>query len=96
MDIYSYFDTITSKLTLDDMNVLGILYDNDATAKFKSMTNKNVIEQTQLTHAKYRKAINRLDALHFIETVIGGKEHGLYVSEFGIAAINKNLEGVDI
>lgn len=89
-----YFQNIVNNLTLDDMNVLGILIDNEATATFKSMRKKDIFERSGLSEANYRKVIYRLDAINFIETVIGNKEHMLFITNFGIMAVEKSLEGV--
>lgn len=89
-----YFNHIVSKLTIDDMNILGILTDNDATATFKAMKKKDVHLKSGLSEANYRKIIYRLDAINFIETVTGNKEHMYYITTFGRKAVEKSLEEV--
>lgn len=92
--MHEYFDHVVESLNIDDISVLGILADNDATAKFKAMRKKDVFSRSGLTEAKYRKVLHRLDALNFIEVVIGGKEHKFYINDFGLFAIEKSLEDV--
>lgn len=89
-----YFNHITSRLTLDEMDILGILADNDATATFKAMKKKEVFELSKKSEANFRKIIYRLDAINFLETVTGNKEHMYYVTNFGLYAIDQSLEGV--
>lgn len=90
----NYFHHIVSKLTIDDMNILGILTDQDATATFKALKKRDVYERSGLTEANFRKIIYRLDAINFIETVTGSKEHMYYITSFGLSAIDQSLEGV--
>lgn len=90
----SYFNHIVSKLTIDDMNILGILTDNDATATFKAMKKKDIHKRSGLSEANYRKIIYRLDAINFIETVTGGKEHMFYITDFGKSAVERSLEEI--
>ena len=89
-----YFQHVVSRLNLDEMNVLGILTDDDATATFKSMKKKELYERSGLSEANFRKIIYRLDAISFVETVTGSKEHMYYVTNFGLMAINQSLDGV--
>lgn len=90
----NYFKHIVSRLTIDEMNVLGILTDNDATATFKAMRKKEVFDRSCLSEANFRKIIYRLDAVNFIETVSGNKEHMYYITQFGLMAIDESLDGV--
>lgn len=89
-----YFQHITSRLTIDEMNIIAVLTDNEATATFKAMKKKDVFELSKLSEANFRKIIYRLDAINFIETVTGNKEHMYYVTSFGLNAIDQSLEGV--
>lgn len=91
----NYFNYIVSRLTLDDMNVLGILSDNEANATFKAMWKKEVFEISGLTEANFRKVIYRLEAINFLGVVTGKKEHMYYITTFGVTAISKSLEGVE-
>lgn len=86
-----YFQHVVGKLNIDDMNILGILTDMDATATFKAIRKKDVFERSGLSEANYRKVIYRLDAMEFIQTVVGGKEHMLFITDYGTMAINHSL-----
>lgn len=87
----SYFDAVVNSLTLDDLNILGILVDNDATAKFKAIKNNTVCEKSGLSNANFRKTLYRLTANCFIKTATGNKEHLIYVTDFGQKALQKSL-----
>jgi hypothetical protein len=88
-----YFQHIVARLTLDDISILGILADNKATAPFKAMRKKSFIEEMGISEANLRKTIYRLGAVDFIGTVIGNKEHKLFITDIGSLAIEKSLEG---
>ncbi len=87
----NYFPYIISKLTIDDMTVLGILSDLQVNAVFKSIKKKDVLSKTHLTEANFRKSIYRLEANGFIEIVKTDKEHKIYITEFGQIALNESL-----
>jgi RIO-like serine/threonine protein kinase len=90
-----YFEHIVSRLTLDDMQILAMLSDKDFTASFKAVKKKEIFELLGFSEANYRKTIYRLDALNFIETLTGVKEHKIYITNYGLLAIQKSLEGDD-
>lgn len=89
--IEQYFDHILSRLTLDEMGILGVLLDYDATATFKAMKKKILFEHGGLSEANFRKIIYRLDALNFIETVSGNKEHMYFITGYGKNAMEKSI-----
>lgn len=90
----SYFKHIISRLTFNEISILGILADNDATASFKALKKKTLYKESNLTEANFRKYIYRLDAINFIEAVTGNKEHMYYITNFGLDAIDQSLQGV--
>lgn len=85
-----YFQTVVSDLTIEDLTVLGILHDNEATSNFKSLKYQKVIDLSNLTKAKFYKTIHRLTANKLIET-IAGREYQMYITNFGILALEKSL-----
>lgn len=87
-----YFQHIVSKLTLDDMKILGILSDQDANALFKSIKKKAIQEMTNISVASFRKSMDRLEASGLIELDTRSKEHKLYISEYGKEALKQQLE----
>lgn len=89
-----YFQHVANSLTHDDMKVLGILFDNEATAGFKAMKNADVLPATQLSEATYRRVVYRLSANKFVEIITQQKMHMLYITEFGMNAIRTTVNGV--
>lgn len=82
-----YFTNIVSNLSSDDFEILGILFEMNATSSFKSVGNQTVFKQSKLTESKYRNAINRLIALDFISHARKlSKENFLFISPYGCAA----------
>lgn len=89
-----YFNYVISSLSINDMYVLGTLQENDATAGFKAMPNNQIVVNVKLTESIYRRTINRLCANKLIETISVEKQNYFYLSEYGIAALSKSMEGV--
>ena len=87
-----YFNHIASKLTYDEMTILGFLFEQDANALFKAIKKKTVLSETKLTIAKLRKAMEKLESKYFLEVDSSTKEHKLFITEFGEIALNKQLQ----
>lgn len=90
----NYFQEVISSLTYNDMKVLGILFDNEADASFKAMKNTDILERTKLTEANYRKIIYRLVASKFIEVINHQKNKNIYITDFGVQALQTTMKGV--
>jgi predicted transcriptional regulator len=71
------------------------LQDQDATVAFKAMSNQSLLKSSNLTEARYRKIISRLIANYFVDIVAVSKQQTLYVTSYGILALQKSLEGVN-
>lgn len=89
-----YFKSVVSSLTVDDMNILDILYSKEADAAFKAIVNSDVLRISKLSEATYRRIIYRLEANKFIEIINVKKQNALYITQYGIQAIIKSVEGV--
>lgn len=89
----NHFVSLVSRLTLDDIEILNTLTSTESLSRFSARTKKEVQEGAKITEAKLRKSIVRLDAMNFIEVVPGGREHLLYVTEYGQQAIQHISEG---
>lgn len=87
-----YFRCVVSGLTIDDTMLLGILQDKDAISKQKSIKVSVVLKESEYTEAKFRKSIDRLTALQFITLNKDYKEHGVFISEYGVIALKNTLE----
>jgi DNA-binding IclR family transcriptional regulator len=82
----SYFQNVITKLTHEDINLLTILREHEATSIFKAVRNQKVFEQSNLTEAQYRRVFNRLVALDFIHVTPSSREYLLYLTPYGEAA----------
>lgn len=89
-----YFKDVVSSLSIDDMNILGILYDNEALATFKAINGNEVFETSGLSEATYRKIIYRLIANKFVEAVTLKRQHSLFITQYGATALKTSLEGM--
>lgn len=87
-----YFQTLVERLSLDDIEVLNSLIKNESTNRFSSTTKKEIQEVSKLTESKFRKSIARLEAMNFLEITAGSREHVLYVTEYGLEAIQNIYE----
>lgn len=92
----NYFDHIISKLTINDMSILGVLADNQANVAFKAMRKKDVFDQLKMSEANFRKSLYRLEANQFIEVDTVDREHKLYITEYGQIALNQSLEEEEV
>lgn len=81
-----YFHSVVTKLNCEDVAILIILMERNAISHFKSIGNQSVFELSSLTEAKYRRTINRLNALDFVQTSHIGKERLLFLTQYGEAA----------
>ncbi|MCA1233343.1 hypothetical protein LBW83_17170 [Bacillus velezensis] len=89
----TYFDSVIDNLTRNDLYILGLLSDEGVDLKFKSIRKKTIQEKTQLTDATFRKSIDRLEALQFINIVKNSKEHTVFITQYGQEALRYQLEG---
>jgi RIO-like serine/threonine protein kinase len=91
-----YFQQITNNLDVDDLMILDSLKEDDANVKFKAMKNTVLFERSGMSEAKYRKTIARLSSISFIEANTTNKEHALFITEYGMIALQimiKKAEG---
>lgn len=91
----SYFTLLVNRLTLDDIEVLNTLIKHESTNRFSARTKKEILEMSELSEARFRKTISRLDANYFIDICTGNKDHLLYITEYGIQAIQYIYERVE-
>lgn len=94
-----YLDEVIENLTLEDLKVLGELYDKCAFNKFKGLTNKKLSDSTYLTKNAYSSTTNRLFGKCFIDKATDFKTHRIYITNYGVYALERSLkikEGVDL
>lgn len=89
-----YLHFIVSKLTIEELSILGILNDKDATAAFKAIRRSLLFKESKLSTATFRKTVDKLTATQFLKIVTGGKEGKLYLSYYGQKALQQSLEEV--
>lgn len=89
----SHFCSLLENLTLDELEILKALIDEDSLNRFSARTKKEISIKTNLTDSILRKSITRLEAMNFIEVVAGSREHLLYINEYGQDAIKKITDG---
>ncbi|WP_139996320.1 hypothetical protein [Paenibacillus paridis] len=87
-----YFQYIVENLNVQDIQMLRILSNEGANAKYKAMLNAKAFEKSGLTEAKYRYVITRLTAMRFIEVNTTSKEHSLFINGYGKKALSATLE----
>jgi len=83
----NYFSEVIKKLTIDDISILAILHDDDATEVFKAMKASQVLKASEMTEAVFRKVIVRLEATRFIEKTTSSRHTSIYITEFGRSAL---------
>jgi hypothetical protein len=91
-----YFEYVINNLTIEELNILGILLDQDSAAPYKAMTNQEVFQKSSMTEATYRKVIYGLICHKFIETLNTKKQRNVYLTEYGVMAIQKSLERMTV
>jgi predicted transcriptional regulator len=92
--VKEYFDHIIRQLAIEEVSVLGILLDRDATAAFKSVRRSQLYENSDMSLATFRKTIDKLKSTSFIEVVTTRKEHKVYLTSYGLLALEKSLKEV--
>ena len=88
----AYFGNIVRRLTIEEMGIIGLLSDVDATAAFKAIKRSELQKMSKLTEAHFRKTMDKLTAMQFIGVVTGGKDHKIFVTEYGHLALDYTLE----
>lgn len=91
-----YFREIVKDLTIEDIALLNTIHDQDAVSKQKSIKVSHVMTLCDTTEAKYRKMVDKLVSLKFIVLNKDYKEHGLFISDYGINALTNTLENMEV
>jgi predicted transcriptional regulator len=94
VSLIDYFDYIIKQLSIDEVSVLGILKDQDATAAFKSVRKSKLHVSSKMTLATFRKTIEKLKATRLIDVVTARKEHKVYLTSYGSKALETLLKEV--
>ena len=87
-----HFRTLVDGLDLTDIEILNFLSSKGSYSKFSAQTKKESMETLQMSESKIRKSIIRLEAMKFIDVVVGSREHLIYVTDYGKIAISSIYE----
>ncbi|OMD81176.1 MULTISPECIES: hypothetical protein [Paenibacillus] len=87
-----YFQYIVENLDAQDIQMLRLLSNEGATAKYKSIFNKILLEKSGMSEAKYRNVTVRLMAMKFIEANTTFKDHSLFINSYGEKALKIIIE----
>lgn len=90
--VNEYFDHIVKHLTIEEMSILAVLYDMDATAAFKAMKRTDILEQSKLSIARFRKTIGKLVSTCLVDVVTGAKEQKVFLTQYGIEALEPMVQ----
>lgn len=88
----NHFSSLIDRLTLDDIEILNCLTQQESLNRFSAKTKKEVLDEVNLSESKIRKALCRLEAMNFIDIVAGNREHLVFVNEFGQQVIHQICE----
>lgn len=89
-----YFQEVVSELSIDDLRLLGFLFDHESTASFKSVTNIYVMNKCGFTEANLRKSVYRLVANKFISIVLMKRQQSFFITQWGVSALKKSINEV--
>lgn len=90
-----YFAAVVETLSIEDSTILGILHDDDANSKVKAIKVNDLWQKSGLSEAKFRKVMDRLTALRFIVFVKDYKEHSIFISDYGVEALESILKTME-
>jgi predicted transcriptional regulator len=92
-----YFDLIVKRLSREDLTVLEVLREKQATMAKSSMPMEKLQDESEMSRALLRKTVYRLNANYFIEPEANNKTQSYYLTSYGEQALNKiiELEGVN-
>lgn len=84
-----YFDQVVKRLTLQDFELLTLLAIDSSMIPLRAKNKQEIVEKTNFSEATYRKIINRLETLCFIESIGEGKAYAYYLTEYGKQAFEQ-------
>lgn len=83
----SYFDEVVNGLSPEDTILLSVLLSAKATSKPKAIVSSKAMEAGDISEAIFRKLVNRLAALQFIEVSATFKENAIFLTPYGQSAL---------
>lgn len=88
----SYFTHVIQNLSFREITLLGVLYDQDATLPFKSLSRKELQEESKLSTSTFKKTLYSLHSMKFIGIVSSDKPHTVFLTDYGEEAMYHILE----
>jgi predicted transcriptional regulator len=92
----NHFDAIVKRLSRDDLLIMNILLSKDSINKFQSLDKSQITTESGIGEYALRKVIERLELLMFIEVTKLNRFHHFYLTDYGVMAIQKITEGVEV
>ncbi|WP_064199065.1 DUF3116 family protein [Brevibacillus brevis] len=87
-----YFDQIIKRLSREDLTVLEILRDRQATLAKSSMSMDKLQHESEMSRALLRKTVYRLNANYFIESEANNRNQSYFLTSYGDQALTKIKE----
>jgi RIO-like serine/threonine protein kinase len=86
--VEEYFKDIVLNLSPEDLTIISVLNEKEAKAPFKAVRSQLVHQTCGLTESKYRRSISKLISLLLISSKTERKEHSLYITHYGLLAMD--------
>lgn len=84
-----YFQTVVSRIKSEDITLLNILAKEGSIAAYKAIPRSRLMDLSELSDANFRKVLQKLQALCFIEIENSAKESEIYLTAYGQQAHGK-------
>ena len=84
-----FFSQVVKGFNHGELQILNVLYESEALNTYTSIPKHVIEEETQLSIADSRKHLTCLERLMFVSRVTGSKMHSYYITQYGLAAIEK-------
>lgn len=92
----NHFHELVKNLEKNDLLVLNTLYTNESVNRISALDRTKIILDTGIRDYSLRKTLERLESLLFIEISKSNRQYEFYLTDFGLSAINKITEGVEV
>ncbi|AKO91928.1 hypothetical protein BEH_07330 [Priestia filamentosa] len=92
----NYFKTTVKKLTYEDVQIIGKLYELQADSTLSAIRRQQIADELDLSKHKLSLSIYRLIGMSLIEFANGTQNTHLYVTDFGMKVIEDTLQREEI
>lgn len=90
-----YFVHTVLKSSQEELVLLNVLNEHQAYNTYTFLTKQQIKDQSHLSESIVRKTLLILERLQFINSICTNKTKGYYLTNHGLLAIEKILEGVN-